>query len=173
MTLKQLEKAESQASDAFDELRNERDHKRSALLSKAAQKIDAALEAEYASRLKELLEKRNAALLALQEARIADASKDAPWPIGTELCGWERAREGWRGTRSGPWVIVAHGILEVVTHETKHPASLGGYSRASIGEYIVRLKKKDGTLSLKYENLEGWRSKTWLPVGEKPKEKAE
>lgn len=82
--------AAAKATEAFHELTKERDEKRRKLIDAATSEINAAIHAEYGDRVDDLGRKRIAADKAVRDAEVADATKDAPWPIGTKLIGWGR-----------------------------------------------------------------------------------
>lgn len=158
-----LQKAHWDAQRSHRELEREFDNKRDKLLDDFREKVDADLEAEYGARLAALRQAELDAERAVEDERIANAKP--PHPVGTVMIGWSNKSGSW--ARESDWQPVAKGIIEIVTRETVHPANTE-YSRASLGDVVVRLLKKDGTPSAKYQTLGGWRSHRWLPEGKTP-----
>ena len=133
-------------------MRDERDTKRDNLVNEATHKIDEAIDAEYGERIKDLRLKSIAADKVVRDAEVADAIKDAPWPVGTKLIGWGRACGRYDHIYGDlkPLTKQVEGILEVVTDDTIHPATLSRYGRASVGSYIIRLIRKEGAVGIAY-----------------------
>lgn len=120
-------------------------------------RLDAAREMAQAARLAELAEKD----------RIAKTGEGAPFPLGTKLCKWEN-KETSRFSRKYAWEKVADGVMEAFTTESDGPANLR-YGAANVGDFVVRVLKKDGTPGARYERIgDTWRGK-WLPIGQTPK----
>lgn len=110
--------------------------------------------------------KRKSAGDALREEadRVAKSGMGAKLPIGSRYAQWVKH------FHSSPWKktgIVA--VVEVITSESQHPAN-AYYSRAKIGDTVLRLLKKDGTPGLKYARLNHGDSIPygWYPEGTEP-----
>ncbi len=88
------------------------------------------------------------------KARVAT---DGKYPAGTKLYEWSRSQ--WGGPRQKTGRV---GIYECVTLDSKFPASME--HRPHIGQWIVRVMKKDGTPSLVTDR---WAT-SWCPEGKKP-----
>lgn len=104
-------------------------------------------------------DRAHAARVALDEALEARAltGEGAPYPLGTKLYEWERKK--W----AREWALTGRvGVMEGFTRQSEQPDSLQ-HGRARIGDYVVRVLKKDGTPSKLYINRFHWRN--WLPEG--------
>lgn len=87
--------------------------------------------------------------------RLAVKGNDAPWPIGTKLMRIvNKGRYSWSEKKT------EYGILEAVTRNTVLPDNLGYWNKPSIGSYIVRMLKTDGTLSKKISSV----TYSWVAV---------
>lgn len=122
--------------------------------------IDDELRAKYGERLSALRGAEadaRAALLTEEDAK-ARAAAGTTYPVGTVLLHWKRhpyAKPSY--THDGQ-----RGVLEIVTTDSRFG---GNISHApTIGKEIVRLLKKDGTPSLRYDT---WIS-DWRPDGVDP-----
>lgn len=133
--------------------------------------LQAELDAKHREGIKAAREVEHTALLALEEAIIADAiSAPHKVPPGTMMAEWKYpGRYGNRGERQSTGRL---GIIEIVTRDSEHPDNVR-YNRASLGEAVVRLlKKKDSTQSKAYVRGSAMRSE-WLPVGQEPAKREE
>lgn len=164
-TAMRFEKAKDRAYAAehnHRKLREERDQK----IYDQVESLQEEVHAEYRDRMNAAHEECVAARAELDAAKLADAKPK--WPVGTVVCAWKQRTEGWMQRPTGEWKVIAKGVMEIITAESEHPDSLNKYSRASIGDVVVRLLKKDGTPGKKYESLTGWKAKHWLPEGQTP-----
>lgn len=129
--------------------------------------------AEFAGRMTHARQLRVDAVKAWEEAVIADAEEGgrSKYPVGTVLKEWTNdAGEKWY-RRTIPWELTGNsGVLEVVTPDFVHPGNLPDYSRADVGDVVLRLHKKNGEAGSKYVRhwQNQWRG-CWLPEGEAPK----
>ncbi len=166
--LKKLQKAEQDASDAYATLRREHDAKEQRMLSVAKAEIRDTLDMEYAERLKELRLAEIAAKRAREDAAIEVANETSTYAPGTKLIGWGYRRTGHYWSSGDPLEQLAQGVIEIVTRETVHPDNVSTYTQAAVGQPVVRLLKKDGAPSKRYDTLEHGKYK-WRPEGQKPK----
>lgn len=166
--LEDLQKAHWDAGNACRDLQCERDEKRWESVKAFERELDERLDAEYGERLRALIQAERDAEQAYLAEKEKDAAKDAPYPIGTKMVEWtEPYRSFYNEVPKKP--TGRTGVIELVTRETQHPANLR-YGKASVGSYVIRLLKKDGTPSLSYVELGAWRTGTWLPEGKEPKQ---
>lgn len=111
--------------------------------------------AEYAAAEAEAIAAEKA--LVAEKDRIALLGQGAPFPIGSTV------RETHQYSRWGltevPKVNQRTGVFEVVTSETKLSRSGSGMRHPVVGEYIIRLHKKDGKLGLAY--VYNFRNNVW------------
>jgi hypothetical protein len=167
MDIAELEKQADQAKHELYCIRSEqsqyqvkREHEfRELLCAETAPLFDAKIEAALTVKLE--ADKR------LAEAREAEAltGEGAPYPLGTILYEWVRE---YRYHDNSPMRLSGRrGILEAVTRESLFPVNMRSYSLPSVGSFIIRLLKKDGTTGKQFENPYKW--ETWLPEGQKPK----
>jgi hypothetical protein len=83
--------------------------------------------------------------------RIALESAKPSYPVGTKVQKWISSnydRKTWIRSKEDI------GMVEIITPESKHPATKT-YGKARIGEVVVRKLKKDGTPSQNYINVSG------------------
>lgn len=132
----------------------------------ARETITKELEEKYGNELRELAAKRQAVQAAYDAAIVADTIANLMYPVGTKLIGWMKPNIRYR-QRDAKYAQVAAGILEIVGPDTKFAENLE--YRPGVGKVIVRLLKKDGTPSVKYDSYRNGKHK-WLPEGEKPKD---
>lgn len=97
-------------------------------------------------------------------AKIASAAERAPAPVGSRFCEWSYGRSYY-----GKTGVV--GVLEVFTHESKHPNNRR-FGLASPGDFVIRHLKKDGTPSLNYTRWSVDCPHGWFPEGVDPNKKA-
>lgn len=60
------------------------------------------------------------------------------------------------------------GVLEAVTQSSAMPANQRRSRAPEVGEYLVRLHKKDGSVGLKYRSAHRLREDGWFAKGENP-----
>ncbi len=108
----------------------------------------------------------------LQSERIREANEsDEGYPVGTVVVEWSTPLGyGWSHKREPLKLTGRRGTIEVWTPESPAPANTR-WSQPSVGQKYVRLFKKDGTVSLKFDSLTGWHGQ-WFREGEKPTERS-
>lgn len=139
--------------------RDERDEKQQEFLAK----VDVELSGKYNERIKAAHDEMRAAERAFELARIVETRRTLRVREGTVMCEWGSPTK-W-GSHKERVLTGRKGVVEVITHESAHPATLE-HGRAKIGIAVVRLLKKDGSQSLNYE--QSWEG-AWLPEGQKHK----
>lgn len=121
--------------------------------------MDAKIEAEFGERL------RSASSRCNQLRSEVDALKDQirtrdvelPYPVGTALQHYQTERYS-RDLKATGKI----GQIEIITEASAHPENLGPWSRAKVGEVVVRFLKKDGSPSAKYERWQNsWSPNVW------------
>lgn len=167
MRFVKLEKAEEEAEKAVRELKSNRSNSIEDAVAvarcRAAEEWDDSHGAELA-RATEILHTAREARIAAEEA-LGLSGKNAPYPLGTELMEWKSSSYGFR---SNPHRLTGRrGVVEAITRESQHPATKK-YDRASIGEFVIRIVKKDGSKSKDYGKFDKWKA-VWLPPGQEPK----
>ena len=100
--------------------------------------------------------------LEAEKDRIARIGDGGAYPVGTKLYEWGPVRKFSRDIGATGKV----GIFECITKDSVHAGNVAGYSRASIGDFVVRELKKDGTPSSRYHRYKHWMQ--WYPEGESP-----
>jgi hypothetical protein len=111
------------------------------------------LDVEFKEPLAQALEKKLTAKKVWEEARDAAAlsatlATPREIPLGTRVEEWS-APKGWGYSREKK-STGRRGVLEVITATSEHPDNVPSYRRASVGDVVVRILKKDGTPSKKY-----------------------
>lgn len=111
----------------------------------------AAVTASYYDQLSELARLRRDAEQIANDAKIADTNKDNR--VGQRVSKWGYARTSiWD---RNPPKVHRFGTIEVRTHNTVFPANQTWLP--AIGHLFVRLEKKNGTPSLRFDNhVQGW-----------------
>lgn len=168
--LHELEKAEGTAMLAFHEAEAERRkfvHRRREEVEEEANRL-------YDDRIVAARTAYRDARIAVEEERerVALTGANAPYPLGTKLYKWELIPTD-RWSRTSEWKVTATGVMEAITRASEHPGNAADYSRAKIGQFVVRLYKKDGTLGARYDTeiKKHWSSEGWYPDGKNhPKE---
>ena len=150
--LKRLRGLFYEAREAAAQLRGDQSSERSTLLKEATQRIDQELSIKYAEKLK--LADQNQAVKDAQYLTYLEnyrAQEDvAGIPLGTEFHEWGRKPHQY-SPRNAPYELTGKvGILEVFTRTSAFPANLSDYSIPEIGSYILRFKKKNGSLSTQF-----------------------
>lgn len=126
------------------------------------------LDAEFGEKLEAAEQAVFAAQKALDDANIAEHSKAGYMglPVGTRLVQWKKTGPPWYGPN---WLQTGTvGVLEVFEHGSAKPRSKA--SAPSIGSFIVRHLKKDGSPSRKFNKakgppINGFYDGPWLPEG--------
>jgi hypothetical protein len=159
--LQSLIDARNSASDALYEVEKARREKKDRLIDE----VNQSLEAEFNEVIIALSAKVDEAkkLLDEERSRIAKASQDHPYPLGTLMYEYNVGKLDRKKFKTGK-----EGIFEIVTNETQFPANIA--YRKEIGKYIVRVLKKDGTPGLKIET--NWEL-YWEPKDESIKRREE
>jgi len=134
-------------------VKNEHDRLVEQAISDAKRKIWKFYTSIYGADLNRL----NANLQTLEQAlleekeRLALAGSNAPYPVGTRMKKLISGKYRWSEKKT------VFGVLEAVTRETVIPDNLASYSRPTIGSYVIRILKADGTPSKKIEqSWYGW-----------------
>lgn len=105
--------------------------------------------------------------------RIAKASTETLGgvPIGGKVVEW---KSKFRYTPGGFVPTGVTGVIELCTHDSKFGNNVSDYSKPDIGKLFIRILKKDGTPSLKFDakytlgdELPYW----WHPEGVDPNNK--
>lgn len=92
----------------------------------------------------------------------------APFPIGTKMVEWGTPAR-WFSSKGRPWEKTGRvGVIELITQKSQHPKTTT-CSRASVGSFVIRLLKKDGTPSLNYVATSYSGFHGWHPEGKQPK----
>lgn len=131
-------------------------------------RISALMAAKYAAR-RDSAQKIAGAALALYTEALESQAKTGlgcPLPIGSKVIEWTPiSRYG-----GGPKAATNTGIVEAITRESIHPANAASYSRAKVGDFVIRLLKKDGSIGSKYcrMSIDWTTSKISLPYGWHP-----
>ncbi len=102
------------------------------------------------------------------QERIDRAAAKLPFPVGSILCQWQYIYRHSQTTTKKVALTGVKAKLEIVTAGTVHPANMR-WSKASIGDVILRTLKTDGTPGAKYESWwhanNGGNVPMWQPVG--------
>jgi len=178
----ELRRAEAQRETMKWAAMQARDKVRTKLMDVSRRIIDAELERIYGPTINHLWEQVNVAMVARIQAEEAAAIEGAgaPAPLGTIFQRWTTQRkylgqdpaQVYRSVY-GPrtWVLATpseSGVLEAVTQSSILPANQRRSRAPEVGEYIVRLHKKDGSTGLKYITAYNLRANGWFPKGENP-----
>lgn len=92
----------------------------------------------------------------------AALEKTPPHPLGTVMVQWKRIDNWTSGARRFTYSLTGErGILEVVTSMSQHPDKLT-YGKASVGSYIIRILRRNGTPGKSYIEYGSGR---WEPEG--------
>lgn len=168
--IKRLEAVELDAKRAESAI----DQERRDFVSARHRTVEIEANERFGAKLQAVREARFAASQAVLEAREAAAlrGEGAPLPLGTRVCKWVTPYARWSSRPLGPDELKATGVIEAITRESEHPANLE-YGRADVGQFVIRLHKKDGTLGARYEKLSfngelphGWKAESGCPCGE-------
>lgn len=158
MSLRELEQAAARARIALSDLgavrRNERQKRISAFIAE----LDEELGARFDDPLEEA-EKVLAEAESVRDKAREDAALSGPLSrfVGVEVEEW----------RSGRWEIgelkrtCNRGVMEIWTAKSAAPVNFASWRKPEIGHLVVRLLKKDGAPSLRFEKqTEAWHWKT-------------
>jgi len=179
--LNELRHKAEQAMLALNKINSECYAKKSVLEAEMSKK-KSVLEAEMSKTLNELFGQRLKDAEAAQrdaekalrdeQDRITLEKATSPWPVGTLMAEWmaEWKHRDRYVSKPGERVCLtgAKGKVEIVTRETEHPENIAYYARASIGQSIIRLLRKNGEPGKTYVIIPRVLSKNflWLPVGQ-------
>jgi|SRR5882762_1845893 len=172
-----LESILFKADNALRTKTYERDRKITDLVNIYREAIIKNIHEEYAQDLTALTGFSKEAEELLKTARLEHAvsTTELEYPIGTVLYEWSVSEKTNRWHyKKVPWYETGQsGVLEVITSQSIHPGNLSDYSRAKIGDVVLRLHKKDGKLGSKYEAnwVSNWGPKTWFAEGQIPEVK--
>lgn len=143
----------------------------------AADEFRRDLEREARDRITKDVEERYGEAVRSANIRVYEARKalDAAKEVQAKTCltderiyvEWTTSGRYWdRTPRPG-----RRGKLEIFTRESAVPGNLATYSQPCPGDIVMRVLKKDGTPSSRFER-NGWNPdssrRTWYPEGEKP-----
>lgn len=103
-------------------------------------------------------------LVEAEKERIALEETTHPYPLGTRMVEWEYPRLYRQETVQDRRLTGRAGTLEIITDKSEHPGNKT-YGLADRGELVVRILKKDGTLSKTYERVNRPWSLRWVPEG--------
>lgn len=125
---------------------NERDSERDLLLRAEEKRIDGLITAKYGAAIKQAIADAKQAgddyRAALETEALSGAGCSVP--VGSRMVKWDSDRWSRELTKGET------GIVEAITGASVHPANAASHSMASIGEFVVRLLKRDGTPRAKY-----------------------
>ncbi len=154
----------AEADREWKKLRREREAAIEAAVKAATVRITAELDAEhnYPKRIEAVQTAYWTLHGDLNAALVSEARAKLDYPEGTRMDGWKNER---KTDYENKWSKQATGIIEVVTPETVHPESWADYSRAKIGEVVIRLLKKNGEASLMYACTRAMFPLKWIPEG--------
>ena len=110
---------------------------------------------KYYSELKKIEDELNANKL------IEWGVNSLPYPEGTILHKW--MQYGW-GTKNPYTMTKETGVIQIFRNGDEYPDNMR-WNKPRIGDLIIRLHKKDGSLGKK---IERFYSATWVPKGEDP-----
>ena len=172
MTVKQLEAAEEQARQAWEDLKSQYSSELFERKREAERLIRKELDEKYGTSLDDVATAYHKANTELIEKREASAlsGEGGLYPVGTKMVWWIPAWDRWERSDSKNYGVYKPsnklGVYEAVTRETVHPINTASYSRTDIGSFVVRLLNKDGSLSKRYEVLQTWLGPSrWQPEG--------
>jgi len=122
-----------------------------------------AVNAKYKDQIELLEAQRYNANYAVDAEQVHVRLQDTGWfPVGTKVKREERVANSWyRGAKSTE-PTYQYGLVEVFSVDSARPD--GNRWCPSKGEVIVRLLKKDGSQSKKYEAVGGWSRDQWVQV---------
>lgn len=165
MSVKKAEAAYMEACSARAKAQHALEKKRDDLLDKARNQIDRDLKPEddavTALKLAEHAANHEWNLAKVASAHLKPCEHG---PVGTRMVEWSTGR-GYYSHRS--WAKTGRtGKLAIWDEHSDYPTNTR-YGHPSVGDYYVRVVKKDGTISRNFETLSDWKSK-WLPEGVNP-----
>ena len=167
MSLKEAEAAYMAAQEAAGKAERAYETERDKRIRRATDEIDHDMREQRSEHLA-LCRARGFAEIAWKEARVEAARKKAHTlgPIGTVLIEWDSGRSyGYTSRRE--WRKTGRtGKLDVWTMDSAHPANMT-WSLPSVGDFYVRVVKKDGSESRLFESLRGY-SSDWFVEGKSP-----
>jgi hypothetical protein len=169
----ELQNAVYAASEARRKLESDRSSERYKAINEFERKLDAdVLGPKYDEPLRLARQTENEARRALtaEKDRVALASVgEAPFPLGTRFIEWKKIGHG-RYQSLGKATVA---VLEVFTSASVAPSNQS-YGKANIGDYVLRVLKKDGTPSARYiKPSRDWNTnnvnfRPWFPEGVDP-----
>lgn len=151
-----LEENKHAAESALRDARAAKKSEYAAQLSAALKIIDLDVAEKYDARIDTLAGAYVTAVKAHEDAVDAAArtGAGAPYPVGTKFIHWDFIRYPERHVKSG-----TVGVLEVITKDSQHADNIATYRVAALGSVVIRILKKDGQPSKKYERWKnGWLS---------------
>lgn len=166
--LKQAEKLYSKALNAENALKDKMSDFEREQLYEAKKQINAEAEKRWGADLKQLQETRVEAHRQLViEQDEATLQAKPPYPLGAIFAEWKKERFAAR--TQPPKLTGRKAVFEVVTSSTQFPDNWASYSKPEIGQYILRVLKKDGTPGKQVIVTTHGKAYNWLPEGEAPR----
>lgn len=163
-----LASAEMKEKIAYNGAKALRDTKRYLILSAVTRIIDRELDNIYGKNIKALSDSYYEAMevhkIAMERAALSGVG--APAPLGTIYCECLSSSRFVDGKRV--WVHYLTGkraVLQAITQGSRHPDNFASYSRASVGEYVLRTLKKSGEVGLFYQRILGGIPRDWKIEG--------
>lgn len=109
--------------------------------------------------------------LEAEAKRLAETGEGMKLKPGTKLLEWASPRFSIRHKLEPTGVA---GVIEVWTESSARPENLSRWRIPSPGSVVLRILKKDGTLSSKFVHSDyGGEFFNWLPEGRKPEKRKE
>jgi hypothetical protein len=164
MSVKTTEAAYLKADEVFREARRALEETREKLVATAKNKIDVALKESY-DHVGRLRQQYLEAEKAWKTAKVvaAQSKPSEHGPVGTRMVEWTNGRSYFGSTRREWSTTGRKGVLDIWTDESVAPGGTK-WSLPGVGDYYVRVLKKDGTESTRFEKLNNWGLK-WRPEG--------
>lgn len=135
--------------------------------------VDATLRPLYEQRFADTAAALEAArrVVIAEKDRLAKLGVGAPHPVGTAMVEWRDERPFSGGAHLTP--TGRTGVMEACTRETRLPGNLGRFNAVAVGEYFIRLRKKDGTLGMAVEARKWNITNRWFPENVDPRKKGD
>lgn len=166
-----LEREEREARNKFNTLVYQRRDADANATRAAARIINMELERIYGPTTRYLSAELSGAQERLTKAQdaAAQAGEGAPAPLGTVYYFWDTVREYDSVKRVSVYVrriTDKRAVLESIRPDSQHAENADWRNHAKVGQYVLRLRKKDGTPSKKYVMVTSeWRKTNEIPAG--------
>lgn len=163
-----LEQAYREAMNRRSDLEDARARERRQRLIEFTIALDADLDRQFLSQIRQARVEEVAAEQALgrwQEEQAREAKH--PYPLGTVLAEWEYPATLYRAAtpQDRRWTK-RRGVLEIITADSEHPTNWGRWKCADRGALVIRILKKDGKPSRTYiKTSDPWVRNRWVPEG--------